>query len=135
MIVLDFSSLVLMERDKDTNFLVRELGSFKVDEGAIYVTKLYYDGEKINMFFDTNRDVEEWEYSAIYDLFNVSAFEEKGFIIEEIDEEYNPTWLLKFDYIEDYEAMGNKIREACDIIETEIKNIFEIIKDKQEDYE
>jgi hypothetical protein len=134
MIILDFSSLVLMERDKETNHLVRELGSFKVDEGATYVTKLYYDGEKINMFFDTNRDVEEWEYSAIYDLFNTEVFEESGFAIEDVDDEYNPTWLLKFDYIEEHMDMENKIREACDLIDSELESVFEIIKDKEANY-
>ena len=134
MIVLDFSSLVLMERDKETNHLVKELGSFKVNEGARFVTKFYYDGEKINMFFDTNRDVEEWEYSAIFDLFNLEAFESNGFVIEEVDDEYNPTWLLTFDYIEGHEDMESKINIACEIIENEMQNVFESVKDKEDEY-
>jgi hypothetical protein len=134
MIVLDFSSLVLMERDKETNFLIRELGSFKVSEGAIYVTKFYYDGEKINMIFDTNKDVEEWEYSAIFDLFNMDVFEENGFVIEEENEEYNPTWIMKFDYIEEHGDMEEKISEACLLIETEMNNVFKAIEGKEEEY-
>lgn len=134
MIVLEFSSLVLMERDKETNFLIKELGSYEVSEGALYVTKFYYDGDKVNMFFDTNRDVEEWEYSAIYDLFNLDAFEEAGFIIEEVDNEYNPTWLLKFDYMEEYKDMGEKINTACELIEDEMESVFEAIKAKEDNY-
>jgi hypothetical protein len=91
MIILDFSSLVLMERDKQTNHFVRELGSYKVNEGAAYVTKFFYDGEKVNMMFDTQKDVEEWEYSAIFDLFETETFQESGFEIEENVDEYNPT--------------------------------------------
>lgn len=134
MIVLEFSSLVLMERDKETNFLIKELGSYEVSEGALYVTKFYYDGDKVNMFFDTNRDVEEWEYSAIYDLFNLDAFEEAGFIIEEIDNEYNPTWLLKFDYMGEYKDMADKINTACELIEDEMERVFEAIKGKEDSY-
>ncbi|MBL4936661.1 hypothetical protein JK636_12935 [Clostridium sp. YIM B02515] len=131
---MEFSSLVLMERDKETNFLIKELGSYEVSEGALYVTKFYYDGDKVNMFFDTNRDVEEWEYSAIYDLFNLDAFEEAGFIIEEVDNEYNPTWLLKFDYMEEYKDMGEKINTACELIEDEMESVFEAIKAKEDNY-
>ena len=34
---MDFSSLVLMEKDKETGFMTKELGSFEVNEGALYV--------------------------------------------------------------------------------------------------
>ncbi|MCM8711161.1 hypothetical protein M2651_08980 [Clostridium sp. SYSU_GA19001] len=131
---MDFSSLVLMERDKETNYLVKELGSYSVGDGAIYVTKFYYDGKKVNMFFDTNKDVEEWEFYAIYDLFNTNSFEEEGFIIEEVEEEYNPTWVIKFDYDNEHNVMEERINTACSIIDKEIKNVFEAIKDKEDEY-
>jgi hypothetical protein len=134
MIALDFSSLVLMERDKETNFFVRELGSYKVHEGAAFVTKFFYNGDKINMVFDTNKDVEEWEYAAIFDLFNLGAFEDNGFDIEQMVEEYNPTWVLRFDYIEEHSHMEEKINEACTIIEEELNKVFEAIKGKEEEY-
>lgn len=50
MIILDFSSLVLMEKDIKTNQFIKEMGSFAVNEGAEYITKFYYDGEKVNIF-------------------------------------------------------------------------------------
>ena len=71
---MQFSSLVLMERDKETNQFVRELGSYETSEGAEFVTKLYYDGELVNLFFDTHVDVEEWQFTAIYDYFNEEIF-------------------------------------------------------------
>ncbi|SKA83895.1 hypothetical protein SAMN05428976_10677 [Clostridium sp. USBA 49] len=131
---MDFSSLVLMEKDIKTNQFIKEMGSFAVNEGAEYITKFYYDGEKVNIFFDTNRDVEEWEFYAIYDLFDGSAFEENGFILEEVDDEYNPTWVLKFDYIEEHNKMEEKIQLACEIIEEEMNKVFENIKNKEEEY-
>jgi len=48
---MDFSSLVLIERDKETNDIIRELGSYEIADGAEYITKLYYDGDYINLFF------------------------------------------------------------------------------------
>ena len=98
---MDFSSLVLMEKDKDTGFITKELGSFQVSEGALYVKKLFVVNEVVNLYFDTNKDVEEWEYSAIYDVFNYDAFIKEEFEIEDVLDEYNPTFLIKFEYVDD----------------------------------
>lgn len=131
---MDFSSLVLMKKDKETGFIEKELGSFKVDEKALYVTKLFVIDNEVNMYFDTNKDVEEWEYSAIYDLFNKEPFEEAGFKIEEELEEYNPTFILKFEYKEKYEEMNELIQKAVNLISIEMSNVFENIKGKEEEY-
>lgn len=131
---MDFSSLVLMEKDKETGFITKELGSFEVEEGALYVVKLYVIDNVVNLYFDTNKDVEEWEYSAIFDLFNQEAFVEAGFEIEEDEEEYNPTYILKMAYIDDYSQMKESLNKALSIIKAEMENVFEAIKGKEEEY-
>lgn len=131
---MDFSSLVLMEKDNETGFIKKELGSFEVSEGAIYVKKLYMLDDIVYIFFDTNKDVEEWEYSAIYDLFNDDIFEEKGYEIEEDLDEYNPTYIIKFKYVDDYSLIKEKIQECVSLIESEMNNVFESIKGKEEEY-
>ncbi len=131
---MNFSSLVLMEKDKVSNLFVRELGSYEVSDGAEYVTKMYFDGEKVNLFFDTNKDVEEWEYSAIFDIFNYSMFSKDGYEIEDVDDEYNPTWKLKFDFLPEHMDMKDKLVETCILVEKAVKNVFEDIKDKKSLY-
>ena len=131
---MDFSSLVLMEKDKETGFITKELGSFEVNEGALYVRKLFVVDNIVNLYFDTNKDVEEWEYSAIYDLFNKSSFEEAGYKIEEDLDEYNPTFFITFNYVDDYDAMNEKITESVSLIQKEMINVFEAIKDKKDEY-
>lgn len=131
---MDFSSLVLMEKDKETGFISKELGSFSVDEGALFVKRFYVDNDVVIVKFDTNKDVEEWEFSAIYDLFNVDAFKEKGYEIEEDLEEYNPTYIVKFPYAEDFSEMSEKISEVISLIKDEMNKVFEEIKDKKEEY-
>ncbi|MGL4772074.1 MAG: DUF6762 family protein [Clostridium sp.] len=131
---MDFSSLVLMEKDKETGFIKKELGSFQVDEGALYVTKLYVLEDKVHLIFDTNKDVEEWEYSAIYDVFNVDAFKEKGYEIKEELEEYNPTFELVFDYTDDYAETKEKIDECVSLIKKEMQSVFEAIQGKEAEY-
>lgn len=134
-LILNFSSLVLMEKDKETNLMVKELGSYEVGEGAEFIRKMYYDGEKVCVYFDTNKDVEEWEYSAIFDLFSNIQFIKDGYVIEDVDNEYNPTWLVKFDYCDDYEKMKEKINNLCTLINYSITNVFNDIKDKKNQYE
>ena len=131
---MDFASLVLMEREKETNYLIKEMGSYEVGEGAEYVTKLFYDGEKVNLYFDTKKDVEEWEYTAIYDLFNEDRFIENDLEIDIDDNEFNPTWILNFDYIEENEEFKEKLNSICNLIEEEIKFVLQNIEGKKDEY-
>ncbi len=132
---MDFSAIVLMEREKETNFFIKELGSYEIDKGAEYITKFFYDGEKVNLYFDTNKEVEDWEFTAIYDLFNEDAF--KGLVtsIESYDEEFNPTWILTFNYDDDYKKFNDKLMAICEVIEENIKKVFQDIEGKINDYE
>lgn len=131
---MDFSSLVLMEKDKETGFITKELGSFEVNEGALYVKKLFVLDNEVNLYFDTNKDVEEWEYSAIYDLFNIKRFEEEGFRIEEELDEYNPTFILKFPYKEEHLEMKDVLDKAVELINEEMEKVFLAIEGKEEEY-
>jgi hypothetical protein len=131
---MDFSSLVLMEKDKETGFITKELGSFQVSEGALFVKKLFVLNGEVNLFFDTNKDVEEWEYSAIYDLFNYEAFVKEEFKIEDLLDEYNPTFLIRFNYVDDYEFMKERITRCVEIIESSMQEVFKAIEGKEEEY-
>ena len=131
---MDFSSLILMERDKETGFVVKEIGSFEVNEGARYIKNFYVKGDYIYLKFDTDKDVEEWEYSAIYDLFNYSLFEENEFKIEEVEDEYNPTFLVEFDYNDDFDYIKEKLHLAIELIEEAMIKVFNDIEGKEEEY-
>ena len=89
---------------------------------------------KVYLYFDTNKDVEEWEYSAIYDLFNEDIFKNEGFEIEEDDDEYNPTFILKFPYIDNHNEMKDYIEKAVNLISSEMEETFNKIKGKEEEY-
>ena len=132
---MDFSSLVLMEKDNETGFIKKELGSFEVSEGAIYVKKLYMLDDIVYMYFDTNKDVEEWEYSAIYDVFNMELFENEGFEIEEVEDEYNPTFLINFKYKDDHDYIEEKLSLSIELIEEAMEKAFNDIEGKEEEYQ
>jgi hypothetical protein len=131
---MDFSSLVLMEKDKETGFITKELGSFEVNEGALYVKKLFVLDGIVNLYFDTNKDVEEWEYSAIYDLFNSERFIQEGFEIQDYEEEYNPTFIIKMPYKEEHQKMKESLDKAVLLIDEEMNNVFVAIEGKEDEY-
>lgn len=131
---MDFSAVVLMEREKETNFLVKELGSYEIHDGAEYITKLFYDGDKVNLYFDTNKEVEDWEFTAIYDLFNEEAFEGVVTTIEPYDEEFNPTWIITFAYDSDHSVFEERLNCICNLISDSIEKVFKDIEGKEEIY-
>ena len=131
---MDYSSLILMEKDKETGFVVKEIGSYNVSEGAEYIKSFYVLDDKVYIKFDTNKDVEEWEYSAIYDVFNMNLFEDEGFEIEEVEDEYNPTYLVKFKYEDNREYISEKLALCIDLIEEAMEKAFSDIEGKEEEY-
>lgn len=131
---MDFSAIVLMEKDKETKFFTKELGSYEVNDGAEYITKLFYDGEKVNLYFDTNKDVEDWEFSAIYDLFDEESFSDIVKSIEPYDEEFNPTWIVTFDYDEDHNILNNRLNNICTKIKGEMEKVLNDIEGKSVEY-
>ena len=131
---MNFSSLVLMEKDVETGYLTNELGSYEVGDNAEYIVKLFCENNVVNLYFDTIKDVEEWEYSAIYDSFDESVFTKAGYDIESCDEEYNPTWIIRMSYDEEYSVMHKKLNEICHIVEEEMIRVFEAIQGKEEEY-
>lgn len=131
---MDYSSLILMEKDKETGFVVKEIGSYNVSEGAEYIKSFYVLDDTVYIKFDTNKDVEEWEYSAIYDVFNAELFENEGFEIEEVDDEYNPTFLINFTYKDDHQYIEEKLSLAIELIEEAMEKAFNDIEGKEEDY-
>ena len=121
-----------------TLYSLRESGKYFFTGGTylrlVYNTKMFSEDNIVHVFFDTNKDVEEWEYSAIFDLFDEDIFKKDGLEIDTVEDEYNPTWLVKFQYIEDYSIMNEKIDRLCDKIEYSIKKVFEDIEGKEIEY-
>lgn len=132
--VMEYSSLILMERDNETGFVSKEVGSFQVSEGAEFVKNFYVKGDEVYFVFDTKEDVEEWQYSAIYDLFNYELFKGEGLDIEDVEDEYNPTFLVKFEYKDDYDYLKDKLDLCIELVEEAMEKVFKDIEGKEEEY-
>ena len=131
---MDYSSLILMERDNETGFISKEVGSFQVSEGAEFVKNFYVKGDTVYFIFDTKEDVEEWQYSAIYDLFDYELFKGEGLDIEDVEDEYNPTFLVKFEYQDDYDYLKEKLDLCIELVEESMEKVLKDIQGKEEEY-
>lgn len=131
---MDFSSLVLMEVDPQDKKFVKELGSYDISKGGEYITKFYCDGKDIFINFQTDRDVEDWEYSAIFYVFSKETFTDKGYYIEEDEEEFNPSWIVSFPYSEHREEIQEKLHSLGEIIENSLKEAYKNIIGKEEEF-
>ena len=67
-------------------------------------------------------------------MFEYSLFESNGFKIEEVEDEYNPTFLLEFDYKDDFEYIKEKLNLSIELIEEAMAKVFNEIEGKEEEY-
>lgn len=127
--MLDAKGLVLME--KENGILTNELGSYEIESGLELVFKAYVEQNSVKLFLTTDRDVEDDEYNEIYDNYNIEGLERDRFKVEEIEEEYNPVWCIKFKFDEEHSVVEDKLNLAIGYHESEINRIYEEMKNKK----
>jgi len=131
-------SVVIMEKDSETGFLSKELGSYNVVWDINMIDRIFVisenDKKAVNLFITIPGDFEDWEFNAILDNYNIEQYSEKVLTMEEDEDSYNPTWIIKFDFIEDGSRMEEKLNELLEMHDTEVKRVLNDIKSMEEDY-
>ncbi len=129
--------IVIMLKDKNTGFLEKELASLDITENVGYIVNIFAidenDGRKLHIKLSTEKDVEDWEYSAIYDYYDPDCFNGTAEVLD-ADDDYNPVWEVVIDYSEDISALEEKVKKILAIHKKEIEDVFETIKDKEMEY-
>ena len=129
---------VIMLKNKETGFLEKELGSLNINKNDEYIVNLFVlkedDGEKLHLRISTDRDVEDWEYGAIFDNYNYDSYGDNVIEIDEIDNDYNPVWEIVIDYDDNLSVVEERVAEILDIHSNELKRVYEEIKDKESEY-
>lgn len=130
--------LVLMEKEAETGFLVKEVDTYNIDIEENLIDRIYMiktDGKNmVNLHLTTGRDEEDWEFSAIFDCYNHEALENKVLTFEEVDECYSPTWEIIFEFIENHSEMLEFLNEILNIHKEELERVYVEIKDKKDEY-
>ena len=135
---MDDTFIVIMLKDNETGFLEKELGSYAVEDsyGLRYNTYAVEENGEINVYMrlTCERDVEDWEYDAIFDYYDTDTVLEAVSSVCEEDGEYNPMWIVKFEFSEDTELMESKIKKLLDLHKKELDSVYETIADKKDEY-
>lgn len=89
---------------------------------------------KFTLYLIQKRMLKNGNNSAIYDLFNYELFKGEGLDIEDVEDEYNPTFLVKFEYKDDYDYLKDKLDLCIELVEEAMEKVFKDIEGKEEEY-
>lgn len=125
--------IVIMLKNKDTGFLEKELGTLEITKNEDYIVNIYVMDNKLYIRLSTGRDVEDWEYSAIYDYYDADCFNGVADVME-CDDDFNPVWEICTDFDEDLSVTEQLVNRILEIHTRELSDVFETIADKESEY-
>jgi hypothetical protein len=131
--------VVIMLKDKKTGFLDKELCSLSLTKNEEYIINVFVteeeDGRELHLRLSTERDVADWEYSAIFDYYDTERFAEVTDKIFEIDDYFNPAWELVLPYSDEPAEVEEKVVKILELHHTELSDVYNVIADKESEYE
>lgn len=129
--------IVIMLKNKESGFLEKELASLNINKNDELIVNLFAikeDNLKLHIKITTDRDVEDWEYTAVFDYYDTEVYGDKIISITENEGSYNPEWELVIDYNEDLIKLEEDIVELLQIHRDELNDVYNVIKDKKGEY-
>ncbi|WP_352399335.1 DUF6762 family protein [Anaerotignum sp.] len=130
--------IVIMLKDRETGFLEKELGSYTLSEEVGMVYNIYAEeqdeGKEVVLRLTCNKEIEDWEYDAIFDYYDTEPLAGVVDSVEEEDGHYNPVWVVRFPYSDIYDEMENKFADIMEIHKKELLSVYDAIADKKDDY-
>lgn len=128
--------IVIMLKDAETGFLEKELGAYSISENGELIFNIYAEGEekKVVMRLTCERELQDWEYDAVYDYYDTETVGAWVDSIEEEDGHYDPVWVVTFPFAEEQDVMEQKLTDILDAHKEELLSVYEAIKDKEDDY-
>ncbi len=127
---------VIMLKDAVTGFLEKEICSITLSKHDEYIVNMYAaktdDGMSLNLRLSTGREVSDWEYDAIYDYYDPSSVEASGATVSELDDDYDPVWLVSLPFDED--NVQQTVENILELHHNELADVFDTIKDKESEY-
>lgn len=132
--------VVIMLKDSKTGFLDKELCSLSLNKNEEYIINVYVTEENsaqrlLHLRLSTERDVLDWEYSAIFDYYDSERFNGKVIKVLEIEDYYNPAWELVLDYIDDTIEIEAQVEELLELHRAELEDVYSVIADKESEYD
>ncbi|MCT4509653.1 MAG: hypothetical protein N4A48_13025 [Tepidibacter sp.] len=131
-------ALVLMQKNKETLEIEKEIGSYTIGSNVDLIDGIYMtcEDEKniVHLKITTEKDVEDWEFSAILDYYDDEVLNGIVLSVKEIEDAYNPTWEVTFEFVDSQDGMQSKIESIIDKHKKELDDVYAEIKDREEEY-
>lgn len=131
--------VILMEKNKENGFLENEMGRYPIADYGNLIDSIYVIKEEekdiVHLKVTTEKEVMDWEFSAILDYYDEEALMEGVLSYKEVEEAYNPTWKVMFELIPSQEKMKKKLEDILSKHKKELEEVYNEIKDKKEEYE
>lgn len=131
-------ALILMQKNKETLEIEKEIGSYTVSSNLDLINGIYMtcEDEKniVHLKITTEKDVEDWEFSAILDYYDDEVLNSLTLSVKEIEDAYNPTWEVDFEFVDSQDGMKSKIESILDKHRKELDEVYAEIKDKEKEY-
>lgn len=131
--------IVIMLKEKQTGFLEKELGCYHLGEQQNIILNIYAeetapDVTTVFLKLICERDVQDWEYDAILDYYDMNSVKPFVDTIDEVLDEYNPVWLVSFPFLENQWEMEEKLQSVLQAHQKELLSVYDAIADKKDDY-
>ena len=126
--------IVIMMKDAETGFLEKELGAYTLPENSGLIFNIYAEGEIVVLRLTCDKELQDWEYDAVYDYYDTETVGTLVDMIEEEDGHYDPVWVVRFPFAEEQDAMEEKLTAILEKHQEELLSVYEAIKDKEDDY-
>ncbi|MFZ5352238.1 MAG: DUF6762 family protein [Bacillota bacterium] len=133
----NYNVLVLMKKDSSTGFLTDTVDSYTIAAGIEYIEGMYFqekdDSDFVFMTL-TTKDIEDWEYYGIYDLYNEDIYDELAAELIDGSGDYNPKWILKLKYLREREEMEQRLNRIIELHISELERIKPLLMEHRAKY-
>lgn len=133
----EYNVLVLMEKDKENGYFTQTVDSYIIESGIELVEGLYLleEGDSYYVYMTlTTRDVEDWEYYGIYELYDEELYNDLGVEITGDSDSYNPSWVIKFEYSQDRQPVSGLLNTIIKLHQTELERIAPLLIENKDKY-
>jgi len=131
--------IMVMKKDRITGFFEKEIGSYTIENNGELIEGVYLysedDKDIINLRLTVERDVEDWEFSAIFEEYDMTDLEQYINTFSELDEFYNPVWEVTFDFVDNQNAMERILDTIIAKHKQELDRVYGEIEGKKSDYD
>lgn len=128
-----------MLKNREDGQLEKELGVYSIDAEQNNVFSIFAMEDEdnqlmINLQLTCDKEIEDWEYDAIFDYYDSDVFKTLNISVTEEDGHNNPVWKFLLPYKDDIRYVENKLSEIINLHEKEIVSVYNAIIDKKDDY-